>query len=149
MTALGKQSGADPLDTGRVGFAETGSRADASSRQGVSTEGFDPARVGGVTAPNYDPFYEASLMLPRLTEAQRDFIMRAKPHRRDQRLTKADWDAVECSVELMDYPPYNIWFGGMRAISGAGRKGWTRTFRFNVAGLMLRNAVAEGVELGK
>ena len=32
-------------DCGRVGCAETGSRAGASSQQAVSTEGFDPARV--------------------------------------------------------------------------------------------------------
>jgi hypothetical protein len=104
--------------------------------------GFDPARVGGVTASNYDAQYEASLMLPRLDAAQREFIMRAKPHKRDQRLSAADWNAVECCTELSDWPPYRLWFGGMRAVSGAGQKGWKRTFRFNDAGLILRAAIA-------
>jgi hypothetical protein len=108
------------------------------SSPAVSTEGFDPGRVGGVTAENYDPEYEAELMLPRLTSGQRDFIVRAKPHRRDQHLSARDWDNVECGIELMDWPPYTVWFGGMRAVSGAGQTGWRRTFRFNPAGLILR-----------
>jgi len=129
------------VDSGRAPSGQALVASD-EARSDLHPTGFDPSRVGGVTASNYDPAYEAALMLPRLDAEQRDFILRARPHRRDQRLSAKDWHTVFPGIDLCDWPPYTIWFGGMRAHSGAGQKGWKRTFRFNEAGLLLRAAIA-------
>ena len=130
-------------DVGRVGDAEQALAVPATPAVAVDGPmGFDPSRVGGSTSLTYDPEYEASLMLPKLSAPQRDFIMRAKPHCNDQRLKKSDWEHVEPSVELQDYPAYRIWFGGMRVMAGPGIRGWQRTFRFSPAGLLVRAAIA-------
>jgi hypothetical protein len=48
-----------PTKDGRVGVAETGSRADASSPQAVSTKGFDPARL-----PDFNVVYDGQPAAP-------------------------------------------------------------------------------------
>jgi hypothetical protein len=86
------------------------------------------------------------IILARIDGEQRAFILRMKPHRRRQRMTKADMHNVDCCVETgWEYPDV-YWFGGMRASSGAGSTRWTYSFMFNEVGLEVRAALTSSGE---
>ena len=75
----------------------------------------------------------------KLTEAQREFILRMKPHARERNISSADWDQIEPCVEIENDGPYwpdTIWFGGMRLTWPNNRA--KRTFCFNELGLAVR-----------
>jgi hypothetical protein len=80
------------------------------------------------------------IILDRIDSAQRAFILRMKPHRNDQRINAADWDAIDPCVEVPNDWPDTYWFGGMRLTWVNNRA--TRTFRFNEAGLNVRGFLA-------
>lgn len=83
----------------------------------------------------------AQIILGLLNQWQRDFILKMKPHDRDQRMSKADWHFVDPCVDLDPGEwPNTYWFGGMRAAWPAKR--CRRTFRFNAVGLEVRAHLA-------
>jgi hypothetical protein len=93
-----------------------------------------------------DPQGQAQFMLSRLDEAQREFIVRMKPHLRHQRVSKRDHEAVWPGVQTGAEWPDQFWFGGGCAYYPAGRPpiGNRRSrysFRFNEAGLLIRTAL--------
>lgn len=94
-----------------------------------------------------DPQAQAAFMLPRLNEAQREFIARAKPTLGRQRVKKRDHERVWPGIETGEDWPDQFWFGGGQACYPAGRRpdGNKRAsffFRFNAAGLLLRAMLA-------
>jgi hypothetical protein len=85
--------------------------------------------------PSRDPV--VTILLTNLDRAQRNFIVRMKPHREPQVISKRDWDDVEPCVDIGDGYPDTYWFGGMRLTwPGGGRA--KRVFQFNDCGIQVR-----------
>lgn len=93
-----------------------------------------------------DPQAQAEFMLPRLNDAQRDFIIRAKPTLDRQRIKKRDHVRVWPGVETGEEWPDQFWFGTGEAHFPAGRpplgnKRCSYFFTFTKAGLLLHEAI--------
>lgn len=88
------------------------------------------------------PSAVAEIILAKLYPWQAEFILKMKPHREPQWISRADWDDIEPCVDNEDGWPDVYWFGGMRAEFGSGRKRATRTFCFNEVGLEVRAILA-------
>ena len=74
-----------------------------------------------------------------LTKAQRDFILKMKPHCRQQIMNAADWAAVDPYVE--DETDAMIFFGGMRGTWEGPTNRAVRRFQFAPLGLSVRAAI--------
>jgi hypothetical protein len=130
------ESGPDPA------FAAAPSSPCGSRPSGLQS-GVEPFRLLD------DPAGQAAFMLPRLNDAQREFITRMKPHTRSQRVSQRDYDRVWPGVETGVDWPWQFWFGGLRAYFPAGRlplgnKRCSYSFCFSEAGLLVRDALAAG-----
>lgn len=86
----------------------------------------------------------AQLIIDGLDAPQRQFIMKMQPHRESQRISAADWEAVEPCVRYDDEWPDTYWFGGMRLTWVRNRA--QRTFTFNEVGLKVRALLAQGIK---
>jgi hypothetical protein len=131
------QNGPDPA------FAASPSSQSPLSRPSGLQSGVEPFRLLD------DPAGQAAFMLPRLNDAQREFITRMKPHTRSQRVSQRDYDRVWPGVETGVDWPWQFWFGGLRAYFPAGRlplgnKRCSYSFCFSEAGLLVRDALAAG-----
>ncbi len=118
-------TGARPTDRALAVPATPASGRDASR--------FDPSR--GVVA---------DIILERLTKAQSAFILRMRPHQRQQVMNSAEWNAVDCCVDSGIEWPDVYWFGGMRLNWVLGRR--QIRFQFNEVGLEVRNRLAQAIE---
>jgi hypothetical protein len=89
-------------------------------------------------APMNNPTTPAQIA-ERMSEAQREFVLRMQPNRETQDITPADWGAITpCVPSGLDYPDV-IWFGGMRNNLGKTPDQDEITFMFNETGLAVRD----------
>lgn len=95
----------------------------------------DPLDTGGANGP-------VGIILANLTDRQKAFIIKMKPHADSQIISAGDFEAVDPCINLdCDIWPQTYWFGGMRCTWRAGRA--RRTFQFNDDGLDVRAALSK------
>jgi len=89
---------------------------------------------------------ELQIILDRLDQGQRAFILRMKPTLEDQRITPADWDDIDPCVDVgKDQYPSAYWFGRKCARWWPDTDGIDLSFRFNEVGLEVRAALTATV----
>lgn len=107
---------------------------DRGSREPSPASGLGP---DGLRSPSE----VEQIILDRLSNEQRAFILRMKPHRESQRINAWEFDAIWPCVDLdEDAWPDTYWFGRMTMTWSDGHA--SRNFMFNEVGLNVRGFLA-------